>query len=320
MRGGAPRGARHASTVRVDVVVVAYRSGGCLRRCVEPLAGREGIAVFVVDNGCPDDSTATVADLPVEIVHMGSNRGFAAACNAAARLGDGDAILFLNPDAEISRTALEALYDSLESDPQCGACGPVIRDAAGAISPSARRDPRLASALAEALFVHHLAPRAAWSTELVWTGYESRHEAEWLSGAALCVRRTAFEQVGGFDERFFLYSEDADLCARLRARGYTVVLEPAAVALHEGGASAPAPGQAALKAHARVRYARLHSSGARYAAFRVAFVLYELVRLPIALVRSRAHLRGRVASLSATLGVRPQTPPSRGQAAGAHAT
>jgi GT2 family glycosyltransferase len=304
----------------VDVVVVAYRSGGCLRRCVEPLVERDDIRVFVADNGCPDDSTATVADLPVEIVRMGSNRGFATACNAAARRGDGEAILFLNPDAEISADSIETLHSTLMSDDGNGACGPAIRDAAGVVSPSVRRDPRLGSAFAEALFVHHLAPHAPWASELVWNAYETRHEAEWLSGAALCVRRSAFEQVGGFDERFFLYSEDADLCARLRAAGYSVVFEPAAVALHEGGASAPAPGQAALKAHARVRYARLHSTGIRYAAFRFAFVLYELVRIPVALARSRAHLRGRVASLSASLGGRPQTPPSRGKTARARAT
>jgi len=302
--------------VRVDVVVVAYRSGGCLRRCVEPLCGHEGLSVFVADNGCPDDSTATVADLPVEIVRMGSNRGFAAACNAAAARGDAEAVLFLNPDAEISVDAIETLYGSLFADADCGACGPAVRDAAGTLSPSVRRDPRVRTAFAEALYVHHLVPHARWASELVLNGYDERHRAEWLSGAALCVRRSAFEQIAGFDERFFLYSEDADLCARLRAAGFAVVFDPAAVALHEGGASAPAPGQAALKAHARVRYARLHAHGARYACFRIAFVLYELLRLPVALVRSRAHLRGRLASLAATLGVRPRTPPSRGHATG----
>lgn len=293
-----------------DVVVVAYRSSACLRSCVEPLSRTEGVRVFVADNACPEDSTATVADLPLEIVRMGRNRGFGAACNAAAKRGDGQAILFLNPDARIEPDALGPLVRAGRG----GAAGPRIRDAAGGVHLSVRRDPRLRSTFAEALFLHHLAPRAPWSTELVRDGYDARHEAEWLSGAALCVDRASFEQVGGFDERFFLYSEDADLCRRLRAAGFSVVYDPAAAAQHEGGASAPAPGQAALKAHARVCYARIHERGLRYACFRAGFVLHELVRLPVALARSRAELSGRLAALRTTLGAPPAVPPSRAPA------
>ena len=263
--------------------------------------------MFVADNGCPDDSTATVADLPLEIVRMGGNLGFGAACNAAAERGDGQAILFLNPDAQVDPGALGPLLRA----GRAGASGPLVRDFADEIHLSVRRDPRLRSTFAEALFLHHVVPRASWATELVHDGYDVRHAAEWLSGAALCVDREAFERVGGFDESFFLYSEDADLCRRLRAAGFSVTYEPATAARHEGGASAPSPGQAALKAYARVHYARVHERGARYAAFRVGFALHELMRLPVALARSRAELHGRFAALRATLGVRPAAPPSR---------
>lgn len=291
----------------IDVVVVAYRSSACLRNCVEPLSHTKGVRVFVADNGCPEDSTATVTDLPLEIVRMGGNRGFGAACNAAAQQGDGQTILFLNPDAQIEADALGPLIRA----GRAGAAGPLIRDDAGGIHLSVRRDPRLRSTFAEALFLHHIAPQARWATEIVRGGYDARHPAEWLSGAALCVDRTAFEKVGGFDETFFLYSEDADLCRRLRAAGFTVMYEPATAARHEGGASAPAPGQAALKAHARVCYARIHERGLRYPLFRIGLVLHELMRLPLALTRSRAELNGRLAALRATLGVAPQVPPSR---------
>jgi N-acetylglucosaminyl-diphospho-decaprenol L-rhamnosyltransferase len=293
--------------VPTDVVVVAYRSSACLRRCVEPLSGVDGVRVFVADNGCPDDSTATVADLPLEIVRMGRNRGFGAACNVAAKRGDGESILFLNPDAQIDPDALGPLMRAARA----GASGPLIRNGPHEIHYSVRRDPRLASTFAEAVFLHHLLPRAIWATELVRDGYDTRQPAEWLSGAALCVDRAAFERIGGFDERFFLYSEDADLCRRLRSAGFSVTFEPATVARHEGGASAPAPGQAALKAHARIRYARIHERRLRYACFRGGFMLYELVRIPVALTRSRAELRGRLAALLATLGARPRVPPSR---------
>jgi len=291
-------------------VVVAYRSSECLRMCVEPLAGVDGVRVFVADNGCPEDSTTTVADLPVEIVRMGGNRGFGAACNVAAARGEGETILFLNPDAQIEPDALGPLLRAARA----GAGGPLITSGTDEIHLSVRRDPRLASTFAEALFLHHLVPRASWATELVRDGYDVCHPAEWLSGAALCVDRAAFERVGGFDERLFLYSEDADLCRRLRDAGYSVTFEPASVARHQGGASAPAPGQAALKAYARIRYARIHEHGLRYACFRIGFVLYELMRLPVALGRSRPALRGRLAALRVTLGARPQVPPSRAPA------
>lgn len=294
-----------------DVVVVAYRSGACLRGCVEPLSGVDGIRIFVADNACPDDSTATVADLPLEIVRMEGNKGFAAACNAAAKRGSGEAILFLNPDARIEPDMLGPLVETARA----GASGPLVRNDLDEIDCSVRRDPRLRSTFAEAFFLHHAFPGRTWATELVRANYDVRHPAEWLSGAALCVDRTAFETVGGFDERFFLYSEDADLCRRLRVAGFAITFEPAAAARHQGGASAPKPGQAALKAHARIRYARIHERGLRYGGFRVGFVVFELIRLPVALVRSRTELRGRIAALLATLGVRPELPPSRPAAA-----
>jgi len=286
----------------VDVVVVAYRSAAHLRACVEPLAGAPEVRVIVVNNNCPERSPATVADLPLTLVEMGRNAGFGAGCNAGARAGEAEAILFLNPDARIDLADLRRLTQTLEQDRLLGACGPRIVDGAGRTAFTMRREPRLRSAFAEAFFLHHLFPHAAWASEIVRHGYEQPRQAEWLSGAVLCVKREAFTAVGGFDERFFLYSEDTDLCARLRRAGWKVRYEPGAVARHLGGASAPAPGQAALKTAARITYAGLHESRGRYLAFRVSFALHEALRLPIACARSRGHVRGRTAALAVCLG------------------
>lgn len=284
--------------MRVDVVVVAYRSTEHLRSCVEPLSRLEGVSVFVVDNDCPENSVGTVADLPLEVVRMGFNAGFGAGCNAGAARGSGDAILFLNPDARIDREGIEALVDRLDSDHRCGAVGPRIVDESGDLHLSMRRAPRIGSAFGEALFFHRLLPRAGWATEFVRSGYGAAKPAEWISGAVLCVRRSAFARIGGFDERFFMYSEDADLCARLHSAGYGVWYDPAATAVHVGGVSAPARRQMVLKARARGQYVSLHSEGVRRFAFRAAFALYEALRVPIAAVRSRAHARGRLEALS----------------------
>jgi GT2 family glycosyltransferase len=285
----------------LDVVVVAYRSGAHLRRCVEPLCGHRDIDVFVVDNACPDASPATVADLALTTVVMRRNAGFGAGCNAGLRFGTAPAVLFLNPDAQLDAPGARALAARLE-DATLGAVGPRIVGGDGELHRSARRFPRLRSAFGEALFLHHLLPRAQWPTELV--PRPAAGDAEWLSGAALCVRRDALAAIGGFDERFFLYSEDTDLCARLRAAGYRVAYAPDVTATHVGGHSAPAPLQERAKLEARILYARIHESRARYAAFRAAYALHHVVRVPLAFAHSRDHVRGRLGALGAA--VRPQ--------------
>jgi len=289
--------------MRFDVVTVAYNSADHLRDCIEPLAGQPDIHPIVVDNACPARSPDLVRDLPnVTVVEMGRNAGFGAGCNAGARAGDGDAILFLNPDASMTPDDLRTLARAFEEHPRCGAVGPHIAEVTGETQLSIRRVPTLASAFAEALYVHHLVGDAAWASEIVKGGYDTAHEVEWLSGAVVCIRRAAFEQVGGFDERLFMYSEDTDLGVRLREAGWTLRYDPDATSWHVGGGSAPRPEQAALKATARITYARIHERGVRYAAFRVAFALYEAARIPQAAARSRSHLRGRLRALHVALG------------------
>jgi len=282
------------------VVVVAYRSGAHLRQCVEPLCAHAGISVCVVDNACPDDSPAAVADLPLLTVAMGRNAGFGSGCNAGARLGSAPAVLFLNPDARIGPDAALELAARLRDDPSLGAVGPAIVGDDGSVHISARRVPRLRSAFGEALFLHRLLPWTQWTTEFVRRPVAG--EVEWLSGAALCVRRASLEEIGGFDERFFLYSEDTDLCARLRQAGRRVVYDPDVSAKHAGGHSAPAPAQERRKLAARLLYAHLHESRVRCAGFRVAYALHEAVRVPLALLRSREHVRGRVGAFAVAVG------------------
>lgn len=283
------------------MVTVAYRSAAHLRDCVEPLAGVPGIDVIVVDNDCPERSADTVRDLPLTVVEMGRNAGFAAGCNAGAAKGSAPAVLFLNPDAQMSPVDVIALAGVLEADERRGAAGPRLLEANGDIQLSMRRTPRLRSAFSEALFIHHLLPAHPWTTEIVARGYEHAQDVEWLSGAVICIRRSAYEQLGGFDERFFMYSEDTDIGTRLRQAGWSLRYDPSATAQHIGGQSAARAGQAAQRARARLTYARLHEPRGRAAAFRAAFALTELLRLPSAALRSRLHLRSRLEALGTVL-------------------
>jgi N-acetylglucosaminyl-diphospho-decaprenol L-rhamnosyltransferase len=248
----------------VDVIVVSYNSADHLRACVEPLAGIPGVHVTVVDSASSDGCLATVADLPVETVPLTENRGFGYACNVGWRQTGSPYVLFLNPDATIDRASLERLVAVAEDAPAVGAVAPRIVEPDGSLDYSLRRFPRLRSTYAQALFLHRLAPLAPWSDELVRDpgAYERPGRPEWASGACLLVRRTALERLDGLDEGFFLYCEDLDLCRRLRDLGLELRFEPEAVAIHEGGASAPRAALLPVLAASRVRYARKHQTRA----------------------------------------------------------
>jgi N-acetylglucosaminyl-diphospho-decaprenol L-rhamnosyltransferase len=245
-----------------DVVVVSYNSGRELRACVEPLAGQPDVRVIIVDNASNDDSLEAVADLPVEVVPLDRNGGFAHGCNVGWRRGEAPYVLFLNPDARMGCDSLERLVALLEQTPSAGAAAPKIHHSDGTLDFSLRRFPRLRSTYARALFLHRLFPGATWADELVREpgAYARPGSPEWASGACLLLRRAVLEQLDGLDEGFFMYCEDIDLCRRLRDRGHELLYEPGAVVSHEGGASAPRASLLPVLAESRLRYAHKHWS------------------------------------------------------------
>lgn len=243
----------------VNVVVVSYNSRNELRACVEPLAAMDDVQVTVVDNASADDSPAVVEDLPVNVIRLQENGGFARGCNTGWRADPAPFVLFLNPDAAIDEPSLRKL-SSVAREDRVGAVAPRLVDSEGGLEFSLRRFPRLRSTYAQALFVHRLAPNAPWTDEIIRKkeSYERPSSPDWVSGACILVRRDALEEIGGLDEEFFMYSEDTDLCRRLRDAGYDIRFEPSAVCVHGGGRSAPRAELLPLLARSRVRYARKH--------------------------------------------------------------
>jgi GT2 family glycosyltransferase len=244
----------------VDVVVVSYNSGDHLRGCVEPLARVEGVHVIVVDNASLEDSLHTVADLSIETIALAHNGGFAHGCNVGWRAGSRDYVLFLNPDARIDERSLEILSRELDRRPALGAVAPLVRRDDGSIDFSQRRYPRLRSTYAQALFLQRVFPRAGWTDELVRDAeaYREPGSPDWVSGAAVMVKRSVLEELGGWDEGFFMYCEDTDLCRRLDDAGHELGFEPSASVMHVGGASAPRASLLPVLASSRLRYATKH--------------------------------------------------------------
>lgn len=289
----------------VDVVVVSYRSRDRLRACVEPLAGREDIRVFVVDNDSGDGSLDSLADLPVERIQLDRNGGFASGCNAGWPRGSAPFVLFLNPDATIAPTAVRRLVRVLEKHPEAAIAAPKILEEDGSFALSQRRFPRLRSTYAHALYLHRLFPRAAWASELVRDprAYERAGSPEWVSGACLLVRRSVLEELGGWDQGFFLYGEDKDLCRCARDVGYDVRFEPEAVAVHAGGASAPRASLYPVLSASRLRYANKHRGRLGFVLERIGVALTALTHVGIAR-GGRAARAGHAAAFLVALGLR----------------
>jgi N-acetylglucosaminyl-diphospho-decaprenol L-rhamnosyltransferase len=291
---------------RVQAVIVSYNSRETLRHAVELLWSDPEVEVTVVDNASSDQSLETVVDLPIRILELPENRGFAAACNEGWRAGSAPSVLFLNPDARIERPSVSRMADLLEASLVVGAVAPRIVDGEGNLDFSLRRFPRLRSTYAQALFLHRLFPKAAWSDEVVRDTalYERPTSPQWASGACLMVRRSALEKLGGFDERFFMYCEDIDLCLRLRNAGYEVRYAPMAIALHEGGGFAPRPTLLPTLASSRIAYARAHADRVRAFLERVGIGLGALTHLAFGRGGTRAragHARAFLVALGLEL-------------------
>jgi N-acetylglucosaminyl-diphospho-decaprenol L-rhamnosyltransferase len=290
------------SSASIDVVVVAYNSGDTLRSCVAPLAGRPGVSVTVVDNASPEPALDAVADLPVRAIAAPRNGGFAYGCNLGAFGGDAPYVLLLNPDARLEPADLDALARVLDDEPGTGLVGPRLLDGDGRLMYSQRRFPRVTSTFAQALFLHRIWPRALWADEVIRRAeaYDRPGSPEWVSGACMLVRRSLLERLKGLDEAFFLYSEDTDLCARVRAEGYDVRYEPGALARHIGGHSAPRSGLLAVLADSRRRYALKHY-GPVAARLQIAGAALSAITHVITCARRPSYARGHLAALLSLL-------------------
>jgi N-acetylglucosaminyl-diphospho-decaprenol L-rhamnosyltransferase len=214
----------------------------CLAATGASLAGA-GVTweVLLIDNASTDGTVDAVrAAFPeVRIIETGANRGFGAGCNLGLRAARGRAILFLNPDTEPLADAIPRLLDALRADPALGLVGPALRYPDGRPQGARRRFPTRLTPFLESTIVQQYWPRNRVLDRyyLADRPDDAPQDVDWLYGACLLARRSALRAVGGFDEGYFMYSEELDLCARLRTAGWRIAYEPAATVVHHEGAS-----------------------------------------------------------------------------------
>jgi len=268
---------------RVAVVVVSWNSREDLPRCLRSLESVGlPLEVVVVDNASADDSaTAARAALPsAGVIEAGDNLGFGRASNLGWRATQATYVLFLNPDAEVAPGAVEAMAGLLDTRPEVGIVGPRTRNADGT--------PQLS-------FGPDLTPLSEWRQGRLVRGVRARrprvlaeveslsafeHEPAWVSASCLLTRRTLLERLDGFDERFFLYEEDVDLCVRARQAGFRVLFTPAAQVVHGLGRSMDLAGGRARAEYDRshLLYYRKHHGGWRTALLRFSLAIRGATR------------------------------------------
>jgi GT2 family glycosyltransferase len=232
----------------LSIVIVSWNVREDLRECLQSLLREKGsrlesgeIEIIVVDNASTD-GTAEMVNLEfpqVKLLVNPQNLGYTKANNIGINHSRGKYILLLNPDTIVHQGALQALIDCAESHPEAGIIGAKLLNPDGSVQRSARSFPDIGAGLFRNTFLGRLFPNNPFVRRYLLTdfGYDEVREVDWVSGAAMLVRRDLIERIGGLDERFWAYCEDVDLCWRAWQAGYKVLFCPNAVITHKVGRS-----------------------------------------------------------------------------------
>jgi len=245
--------------IDVSIVIVSHNARADLERCLDSLRASPPTAsheIIVVDNQSSDGSAEAAARRPdVRVIESGANLGFARATNIGIRASSGRDLLLLNGDTVVAAGAIDRLLAELHRDPAVAIVGPRLVDATGRAELSYGRMIGPFNELRQKIRNRRPA--------LVDRLTRRRHSPDWVSGACLLVRRMDAEAVGFLDERFFMYAEDVDFCAAIKARGRRIVFTPEVEVVHLRGrsaASAPAATRAAYR-RSQVAFYEKHRPG-----------------------------------------------------------
>jgi N-acetylglucosaminyl-diphospho-decaprenol L-rhamnosyltransferase len=252
-------------------VVVNYEAGPLLVDAVRAVLADDSagpVELVVVDNGSRDGSVAALRAVhpEVQVVRSPGNVGYARAANLGTAATRAEFVAVLNPDTRIERGTARAMLGRLDTQTRLAACGPRLKNLDGTDYPSARQLPSVPVGVMHGLL------GMWWPSNPFTTRYrelaaspDDARLVDWLSGAAIWLRRDALDDVGGWDERFFMYLEDVDLCWRLRHAGWEIAYEPGGIVWHVQGASTSRRPYRMLFEHHRSawRFARKRYTGAR---------------------------------------------------------
>jgi len=229
----------------ISIVIVNYKVPDCLRDAIRSVLDAElaeQTELVVVDNASGDNSKELITSefKNVNWIQLKSNVGFGKACNIGVQSSSGKYVLLLNPDTVIAKDTLKVAVDFMQSHPQAGLMGPKILNQDGSLQASCRRGfvtPLVAFYYFTGLSRLFPKSRHFARYHLTYMNENESSVVDAVSGSFMFIRRTLFDQLGGFDEQFFMYGEDIDLCWRVREKGYEVWYHPLTQIIHRKGQS-----------------------------------------------------------------------------------
>lgn len=246
------------------IIIVSYNVREELRACLESFAGHTDpfrTTITVVDNKSTDGTPAMVRQRwpAVRVIDAGENLGFARANNVGIRATTGEYVLLLNPDTIVPPGSIQSLVRGLASRPEAAAAGPRLKDELGFPELSSGWTIGPLGELRQKIIGSLYRRRMRFVVRMVDGWSRSAGERKWVSGACLVVRRDDLEAVGLLDERYFMYTEDVDLCVALRQRGRAILYVPQSEIVHLRGRSAARnPDTERLRRQSQLAYYRKH--------------------------------------------------------------
>lgn len=289
----------------LSIIIVSWNTKAHLRRCLQSLGGAQALLsrpleVLVIDNASVDGSQLMIDREfgMVDLIRNDHNRGFARANNQGLARARGRYLVLLNPDTEVKPSALAELLAFMENEQTAGGAGPKLLHPDGSLQISCYPAPTLARELWRMFHLDRLHPLAAYPPS--WWQSNRPVRVDMAQGACLILRREALRQVGMLDERFFMYTEEVDLCLRLRKAGWRIHWVPWAEVTHYGGQSTGQSSEAMFLElyKSKILFFRKHYGRAATAIYKAILAAASLVRLalsPVAALASRSRNPGTAA-------------------------
>lgn len=283
--------------MHLSTVIVSWNTRELLASCLDSLQlATSGVEseIWVVDNASSDGTADFVEQAfpDVELIRSSSNLGFARANNLAIPRTSGRYLLLLNPDTELEAGSLNHMLKHMNAHSGAGAVGPMLVDLANEMQQSAEPAPSLMSELSRLFHLFTLLPTTTYDMKK-WD-LDRPREVDVLQGACLMIRSDALRQVGVLDEDYFMYSEEVDLCYRLRNAGWTIHWLPQAKVIHHEGQSAKQiPMESFINLYkGKVTYFRKNHGMASALAYKLILAAASVARLlisPLAFLQQRDH-------------------------------
>jgi len=277
----------------LSIIIINWNSKAYLRECLKSLAGSANILeceILVIDNASYDGSALMVAtEFPrVTFIQSDRNLGFSGGNNRAARQAKGDFLLFLNPDTVGEGDALVKLVQTLRRLPDAGIVGARLLNSDRTLQTSCVQSfPTVVNQVLDCELLRRCFPRSSlWGMAALFGDSLEPVPVEAISGACLMIKREVFERLGGFDERYFMYSEDIDLGFKVHQAGYKCYYMPTATVIHHGGGCSRNARSAFSNVMIResvYRFMRLHRGRLAAGCFRLSIGISALLRLPVAM-------------------------------------